>query len=134
MELRLIPFKGGDGTVHGITVMNDTGSSILSLFDIDMHQLGDLSQYTGYAPPVEVVTASGASEFLPCLVAQVRLVRQDLTPWTVWINEKAVFRRIIPGMTRLSGATIRDRLYFGTAPGNHFVAVAETKHGLNALL
>lgn len=35
--------------------MNDTGSSIVSLFDIDMYQLGESGGYMGYAPPMQVV-------------------------------------------------------------------------------
>ncbi|KAI9779342.1 MAG: hypothetical protein M1839_007450 [Geoglossum umbratile] len=47
MLVRLAPHRGGDGTVHGIIAMNDTGSDILMLFDIDMFFLGNLQSYTG---------------------------------------------------------------------------------------
>jgi hypothetical protein len=48
MLLRLKPDQGGDGTVHGIGAMNDTGSEILSLFDTDMPYLGgNLQGYSG---------------------------------------------------------------------------------------
>jgi hypothetical protein len=41
MRVRLIPDKGGDGTVHRIIVINDTGSARLSLRDTDLHHLGN---------------------------------------------------------------------------------------------
>lgn len=56
--------------------MNDTGSSILSLFDIDTYQHGELggyTGYTGYASLIQVVTAPGGHEPLPCLEVQVCL-------------------------------------------------------------
>lgn len=31
MEMRLVPAQGGDGSTHGIGVMNDTGFDIMSL-------------------------------------------------------------------------------------------------------
>jgi hypothetical protein len=39
MLLRLMPHRGGDGTVCGIISMNDTGSDILSLFLSDLQLL-----------------------------------------------------------------------------------------------
>jgi hypothetical protein len=45
MLLRLMPQFGGDGTVHGIIAMNDTGSDALTLFDTDLPLLGNIQAY-----------------------------------------------------------------------------------------
>jgi hypothetical protein len=58
-------------------------------------------------------------------------VREDDSPWSDWINERAVVKPVAPGVPRLSGHRIRD---VGTAPGNHFLAVAATKGGMASLL
>jgi hypothetical protein len=47
MLVRLIPAQGGDGTTHGIIAMNDTGSDVPTLFDIDMPYLGNVHGYNG---------------------------------------------------------------------------------------
>ena len=42
--------------------------------------------------------------------------------------------QLVPGVSRLSGVGIRHRLYVGTAPGNHRLAVAATRAGSTSLL
>ena len=42
MLVRLTPALGGDGTVHGIIAMNDTGSDLLTLFNTDLALLGNI--------------------------------------------------------------------------------------------
>jgi hypothetical protein len=61
-------------------------------------------------------------------------VREDDSPWSDWINERALVKPVAPGVPRLSGNRIRDVMYLGTAPGNHFLAVAATKGGMTSLL
>jgi hypothetical protein len=133
MLLRLIPDQGGDGTVHGIIAMNDTGSDILSLFDTDMPYLGNLQGYGGWIGNVAINYANGTTNVYPKLLVEVQLVRNDNSPWSDWIVEEAIVQPMRPGVMRLSGVGIRDALYIGTAPGNHFLAVAVTKGGLNSL-
>ena len=134
MLLRLTPQRGGDGTAHGITVMNDTGSSILSLLDTDMQHLGNLQGYAGGAGQVEARNANGTINNYPQIHVQVQLVRDDDSPWSNWINEWAIVKPSSPNVPRLSGIGIRGILYLGTAPGNHLLAVAATKSGLTSLL
>jgi hypothetical protein len=55
MELRLVPEYGGDGTSHGITALNDTGSNILTVFDIDFLYLGAYQFYSGWYSLTEVL-------------------------------------------------------------------------------
>jgi len=54
MLLRLTPAYGGDGTVHGIIAMNDTGSDVLTLFNTDLALLGNIHGYMGWRLPAFV--------------------------------------------------------------------------------
>jgi hypothetical protein len=132
--LRLTLQRGGDGTTHGISVMNDTGSSILSLFDTDMQHLGSFQGYTGRLGQVEVRSANGMIDRYPRIHVQVQLMRDDDSPWSGWIDEWALVKPSSPNVPRLSGIGMRDILYLGTAPGNNLLAVAATKGGLTSLL
>ena len=134
MLVRLMPQQGGDGTVHRISVINDTGSSLLTLFDTDMLLLGNLPGYTGWHGNVTVRNASGTKTRYRRLSVQVQLVRDDNSPWSNWYNDDAVVKPASQGVPRLSGNGIRRVLYLGTAPGNHLLAVAATKGGMTSLL
>ena len=134
MRVRLIPEQGGDGTVHHITVLNDTGSSRLSLRDTDLQYLGNSEGYNGWLGHTAVRKASGTINRYRRLLLQFQLVREDDSPWSDWIDERALVKPVAPGVPRLSGNRIRDVMYLGTAPGNHFLAVAATKGGMTSLL
>ncbi|KIN00500.1 hypothetical protein OIDMADRAFT_19556 [Oidiodendron maius Zn] len=134
MLLRLTPELGGDGTEYGIIAMNDTGSDILSLFTTDIPNLGNNAGYLGWHGPVAIIDANGSITLFQRILVQVQLVRDDNTPWSDWIDETAIVRQPSPNVIRLSGAEIREVLYFGTAPGNHLLAVSSTKGGLTSLL
>jgi hypothetical protein len=114
--------------------MNDTGSNILSLFDADMPYLGNLQGYGGWLGLATISYANGAANIYPVILVQVQLVRGDNSAWSDWIEERAIVQPLRPGVSRLSGVGIRGVLYIGTAPGNHFLAVATTKGGLTSLL
>lgn len=47
VEVKLMPERGGDGLLHGKGVMNNTGSSVLTLLDISQSYLRDLNHYIG---------------------------------------------------------------------------------------
>jgi hypothetical protein len=134
MEIRLLPEKGGDGTVHGVGVMHDTGSDVMTLVKEDLSYLGNTDGYVGWQPRVNVMDAGGNVESLPSLWVQIRLVTQDFIPWSEWIDETAIIRDLVPGLARLSGGAIRDHLYFGLGPGNEILAVGKTKNGMSSLL
>jgi len=135
MLLRLTPTLGGDGTVYGIIAMNDTGSDALSLFTTDLPHLGgNIQGYLGWNALTRIMDANGGSIVVPRIVVQVRLVRDDNTPWGDWIDELAIVKQPILNMPRLSGVWMRHVLFFGTAPGNHLLAVSATKGGLTSLL
>ena len=134
MLLRLMPHKGGDGTVHGIIAMNDTGSDILSLFHSDIPHLGNIQGYSGWDGLVSVSCANSAINNYPKIEVEVQLVRDDNTAWSDWFEEVAMVQPDSPGLLRLSGCGIRNVLYLGTSPGNHSLPVATTKGGLTSLL
>jgi hypothetical protein len=135
MLLRLTPAFGGDGTTCGIIAMNDTGSDILSLFTTDLPYLGgNIQGYLGWHGQTSITDANGGITVFPTIFVQVRLVRDDNTPWGDWINEVAIVKPYSPNMPRLSGVRIRRALYFDTAPGNHLLAVSTTVGGLASLL
>lgn len=134
MLLRLIPNLGGDGTTCGVIAMNDTGSDVLTLFSTDLLYLGHTPGYNGWLGTAGITDASGNTTFLPRLLVEVQLVRDDDTPWSDWIPEIAIVRQPSPNLVRLSGGGIRDALYVGTPAGNHLLAVSATKGGLASLL
>jgi len=112
--------------------MNDTGSTILTLFDVDVLHLGNIQGYAGWAGPVVVSNADGVMSLYPTIRMQIQLVRDDNSPWSEWINEEAIVRPVGLDIPRLSG--IRDIMYMATAPGNHVLAVSTTKGELTSLL
>lgn len=135
MELRLFQDFGGDGTIHGIAALNDTGSTLLTLLDIDFAYLGDIGAYRAWGPFIDVENASGDIDLLLSLFIEVRLVDPTtLLPWSAWIQEVAIVRDVRPGMIRLSGSGIRDFLNFGTGPGNQFVSVSRSRNGMTTQL
>src|SRR2546421_7435169 len=131
MLLRLTRGVGGDGTVCGIIPLNDTGSDIMTT---DFPHLGDIQGYAGWLAPMGIIDASGNITVFPTILVQVQLVRDDNTPWSDWIDERAIVRQPDPNVLRLSGVGIREVLFIGTAPGNHVLAVSATKGGLASLL
>jgi hypothetical protein len=96
--------------------MNSTGSSILSLFDTDIPQLGNSQGYTGWFGNIAIRNANGTVNSYPRIHVQVQLVRDDNSPWSGWIDEEAIVKPSSPNVPRLSGPGIGDILYLGTAP------------------
>lgn len=68
MELRLRPLLGGDGSTHGIVVLNEIGSSTLTIFHTDLAQLGNKQMYYGLSLDACVVNANGATDRLHSFV------------------------------------------------------------------
>jgi hypothetical protein len=91
-----------------------------------------LGNFQGYAGWIAVRDASGTINDYRRLHVQVQLVRDDNSPRSDRINEYAVIKPASQGVPRLSGYGIRKILYIGTAPGNHFLAVAATNGGMTS--
>jgi hypothetical protein len=68
------------------------------------------------------------------IVVEVQLVGNGNIPWSNWIDECAIVKLALPGIIRLSGTGIRNKLYIATTPGNNSLAVSATKGGLTSLL
>jgi hypothetical protein len=60
MLFRLTPIHEGDGMVHGIIAMNDTGSDILTLFTTDLQRVENIQEYTGRRAPAGVIDMNGS--------------------------------------------------------------------------
>ena len=135
MLLRLIPELGGDGTVCGIIAMNDTGSDVLSLFTTDLPYLGgNIQGYLGWMGETDIVDANGMITPFPRIMVQVKLIRDDNSPWSDWIGEDAMVRQPDFDILRLSGPGIRRALYIDTAPENYRLTISATRGGLASLL
>jgi hypothetical protein len=66
------------------------------------------------------------------IILEVQLLKADGSALSPWIDEMGVITPVQPGTQqyRLSGNAMRNFLYFGTAPGNTQLYVAEKKNGL----
>ena len=128
MQIRLVPrLSRHDRIVHA-KVLNDTGSSIHSILEDDVAALfpdGYLEGYEGWLPNALIETANGIVTRVS-LMLEVRLLDGFGQPFTDWISETGLVSRE-EGASRLSGAAIRDRLYFATAPGNTNLYISTTK-------
>ena len=98
MLLRLTPAFGGDGTVYGIIAVNDTGSDVLTNFNTDLPQLGNIQGYTGWLLPTAIVDVNGVVTFFPTIRVQVQLVRDNNMPWSDWIDESALVKQLGPNI------------------------------------
>lgn len=113
---------------HGISALHDTGSDVLTLFATDLTHLGIHQPYNGWLGYNETFTADGNAQHLSTVMVEIRMVRPGShQPWGEWIPEVAVIRNAVPGMERLSGAGMRDRLYFGTPPATITLPVVQPK-------
>ena len=97
-------------------MLNDTGSTISSMFDTDVLALDPTHQYTGYGLPTELSLADGSTIDRPVIFLQ------------------AVIMPIGPGVMRLSGKYMRREFFFASPKGNMFTAVSTAKTALVNLL
>ena len=80
------------------------------------------------------MTASGDSQQFATIWIKVRLVGEDLIPWSEWIVERAIVKPAMAGLISLSGSGIWKYLYFGTERGNGTLSVGTTKYDMSSLL
>lgn len=127
---------GAPGTVVQVPVLNDTGSSILSLFYDDLIAMG-LLQVPAYPSigDVLITTADGSSSVFGRYMVQWRLAEPGTNiGWSAWVAEPTIFRQGFPGGCRLSGQRIRDTFYIGTGPTTATLSVSTTKGGMSSRL
>ena len=128
--MRLVPRWGGDGREFACTILNDTGSNTLTVFDTDLVALGaHLTLYFGYGPLIPISTANG-TVMRQKIWVETKLVHQDGREFSNWILEDGIIMPQTDDALRLSGRGIRKELYFATAPGNGYLYVAEAKNGI----
>ncbi|EFE36018.1 uncharacterized protein ARB_04955 [Trichophyton benhamiae CBS 112371] len=112
-----------------ITMLNDTGSDALTVFDTDLIALGIAPTYLGFGPQTQAMTANGIV-LRQVVYVEIQLLDSQRNPISDWILEESVVVPSAEGNTRLSGRGMRDCLYFATAPGNQQLYVAEKKNGI----
>jgi hypothetical protein len=73
---------------------------------------GNIQGYLGWhGQTISMVDANGGITFFPEILVQVRLVRDDDSPWSDWINAAAIVKQYNPNVPRLSRVGIRHALY-----------------------
>lgn len=131
--MRLAARFGGDPhLVVRVSIGNDTGSNLQSLYPPELHTLRfDPQTYQGIIGPTFVGTATGIVRRYTIWV-EIMVLKDGVTPLTDWIMEEGVVtpEQVGMGNQRLSGAYVRRHLYFATAPGNYQLFVAQKKNGL----
>ncbi|KAI4152914.1 MAG: hypothetical protein LQ340_002622 [Diploschistes diacapsis] len=133
-SIRLALWAGGDGSTTNVTMMNDTGSDVMTLLDTDLMNLGNIDYYIGGRDLMSVSNASGIEELLWIHYLNVQLRTQDGEPIGRWFDEIAVLRRSYPGIVTLTGSGIRRVFWMGTSPIFDALAIAETRGGMTSLL
>ncbi|KAJ5908369.1 hypothetical protein N7495_001051 [Penicillium taxi] len=116
-----IPLRAnGNSTImHNIIMYNDTGSNVLTVFASDLQR--------------QTLSADGAN-YQTSLSIEIQVQTTGSEEFTPWFEENCVFRRDDPSTARLSGAAMRDHLYFATTPGNQRLYVAQKKTRLFSIL
>lgn len=85
----------------------------MTMVDTDFFPLGNWPLYWGWLGRTEAIDAGGMTEWLPSLALQIRLVNQvHHIPLTTWMDEVAVIRPNVAGVTRLSGSCLRRQMFF----------------------
>ncbi|OAL75712.1 hypothetical protein A7D00_1312 [Trichophyton violaceum] len=112
-----------------VTLLNDTGSNTMTVFDTDITALGIPPTYMGYGADVLITTAGGTLRRRQISV-EIQLLDLQGNAVSDWILEAGIVTPATAGVTRLSGNGIRQSLYFATAPGNQHLYVAEKKNGI----
>ncbi|OJD27198.1 hypothetical protein ACJ73_01403 [Blastomyces percursus] len=112
-----------------VTMLNDTESNILTVFDTDIAALAIPPTYIGYGADVPITTAGGTVTRRQISV-EIQLLDSQGNAVSDWILEEGIITPSASGATRLSGDGIRQSLFFATAPGNRHLYVAEKRNGI----
>lgn len=123
---------GGNGIIMQIRALNDTGSSIMTLF---YHEALNLGWQPAIYPAEQVVINSADGVTVQesiYVMAQVCSYTGSLL--TEWFLERVVLRHFTGTEIHLSGSEFRNQLYFGTAPKLSNLYVARNKTLLSRIL
>ena len=132
MRITIPVALGGNGTIRPVAVLNDTGSSVMTLFSYEAHQLG-WQPALFPAQQIQIQSAYGIS-LQPCIRVLARVYDYNGSAITDWFGEWVVLRNYTGIEIRLSGANVRNHLYIGTAPRLPNVYMAQTKTHLARIL
>lgn len=132
MRVAIPPDFGGSGSTLIVGALNDTGSSIMTLFYHEAFNLGWQPVLTASRlVSVRTVDAMSLQESI-YILAQV--CSYDGVPITDWFVELFVLRRFTGSEIRLSGSGVRDQLYISTVPRMQELYVARSKGQLSQIL
>jgi hypothetical protein len=121
---------GDDNAVIRMRLLNDTGSSLQTIFDTDLASIYYNPQtYQGNLGQLNVTTANGTVA-RQGIVVEMQLRKPNWEPASDWFVENGVIVPFAPNITRLSGSGLQSSLYFVTTPGNQFLYVARKKNGV----
>ncbi|KAL2359239.1 hypothetical protein RJZ56_007915 [Blastomyces dermatitidis] len=132
-RIRPIPGLLSSSLSITVTMLNDTGSDVLTVFDTDLTALAIPPTYEGFGTYVSVSTPNGII-IRQQVIVDIQLLDSQGNPVSDWIREEGVITPAALGVGRLSGDGIRQSLYFATAPGNQHLYVAEKKNGIVKVL
>ncbi|KAK9334887.1 hypothetical protein V1521DRAFT_133287 [Lipomyces starkeyi] len=125
-------YGGQPDIILDVSIMNDTGSDVQTIFTTDLAFLGyNPYSYAGRLGGAFFSTASGGI-YHERIVLEMQIAKVDGTAVSPWFEEIAVITAAQPGFPqpRLSGNAMRTYLYFATAPGNSTLYVAQKKNGI----
>lgn len=120
------------GFFLAVRALNDTGSDVMTLFYNEASYLG---WQAALFPPYQIQVSSADGVTLRESISVLARVYDDNGfALTDWFEEQVVLRNYTGVEVRLSGASVRDQLYIGTAPRLQNLYVARTKTQLFKVL
>ncbi|KAJ5783154.1 hypothetical protein N7457_004928 [Penicillium paradoxum] len=131
-QIRLPPQYGGnEHLTRPFLVCNDTGSNVLTVFMSDLlaFQFDMVLHGPAMQGATPINTANGQA-LQPLIFVDMQILTSAFVALTPWFRETAIVKPDSPGDARLSGAAMRNHLFFATAPGNAHLYVAQKKAGI----
>jgi hypothetical protein len=114
-------------------ILNDTGSNAMTVIPSDLTAMQIPDDHFSWLPDVTVRTANGRVTRRSLLI-EIQLRKVDSNEASSWFRETATVDPPQRSEHRLSGAEMRRRFYFATAPGHNRLFVSMTKGGLTGAL
>ncbi|KAJ6108029.1 hypothetical protein N7523_009352 [Penicillium sp. IBT 18751x] len=114
-------------------VCNDTGSNVLTLFMSDLMALQfDTALHGAAMQGATPISTANGQALQPLILVDLQILTSDFVALTPWFEEIAIVKPDNPGDVRLSGAAMRNHLFFATAPGNAYLKYIFTPYFLTA--
>ncbi|KAK6526536.1 hypothetical protein TWF694_005119 [Orbilia ellipsospora] len=103
-----VKLPGGGGlAILPIQVLDDTGSTHLTLYPSDVQLLGYTQTMLNLVSPISLTSSQGLVGPFPFVWVDCRLLDQDSAqPIGPWFLETAIVSPMIPGVPRLSGSKL----------------------------